>query len=271
MSTFLDALRSDRVLLMDGAMGTELQKVGLKPGERGEEWNVLHPERISAIHKAYAAAGAEVLLTNTFLAVRCSEPAIVAAKAVESAREHGRWILGDLGPFDDSDTPDDLIAAFAECDGILIETVSDLAPVVRVLKANAGRVPVLASATFLRDDQGIRTSTGLTPEQWASEVERLTGVRAIGVNCGRDIGMKECVEIVHRYRDATHLPIFARPNAGTPKFRKEEWVYPHSRAYMASWLPELLEAGVKMIGGCCGTTPEYIAGFKMVIDAWNGE
>jgi len=94
-------------------------------------------------------------------------------------------------------------------------------------------------------------------------------VQGLGVNCGREIGMKECVEIAHQYRDNTHLPVFVRPNAGTPKFRNEQWVYPHSPEYMASWLPELLAAGVRMVGGCCGTTPAHIAAFKKVIDEWN--
>ena len=135
----------------------------------------------------------------------------------------------------------------------------------------ADRTSILASATYLRDENGIRTFGGLTPEQFAGQVETYSHIIAVGVNCGRDIGMKECVEISHRYRDATHLPIFVRPNAGTPKFRNGSWVYPHSPEFMASWLPELLQAGVRMIGGCCGTTPAHIAAFKEVIDEWNAD
>jgi len=276
--SFHDALRSDHVLLMDGGMGTELQKFNLQPEEGFKSWNVLHPERVASVHRAYAEAGADTLLTNTFQVTQAAlerrkvstSTSDIAAAAVALAQQQNRWVLGDIGPFDSSEDVSDLIAALSECDALLVETVSNVTPVAMVLKVNEGRLPVLASATFLRDDQGIRTFEGLSPEEWAREVDGLMGVRAIGVNCGRDIGMKECVEIVQRFRDSTHLPIFARPNAGTPKFRNETWVYPHSPAYMASWLPELLAAGATMIGGCCGTTPAHIAGFRMVINAWNG-
>jgi methionine synthase I (cobalamin-dependent) len=291
MSDFIEALHSDRVVLMDGAMGTELQTLGLAPGAACEEWNVLFPERVGSVHRAYAAAGAEVLLTNTFMATReglerrdCrTSPALVAATAVEVARQHGKWVLGDLGPFQDENsfTVDDgweygcgdVVAAFAECDGILLETLADTQPIGRVLKqltkSARQQTPILASATYHRHRSGIRTFMALTPEEWVRKVEKLTSVVAIGINCGREIGMKECIEIVHRYRDATYLPVFVRPNAGTPKFRNERWVYPHSPEYMASWLPELQQAGVCMVGGCCGTTPAHIAEFKKVIDEWN--
>ncbi len=315
MSTFVDALRSGPVLLMDGAMGTQLQKRGLKPDECGEEWNITHPDQVSAIHRSYAGSGAEVLLTNTFQSTAaaltrrgctCSPKETVEA-ALNLARVHGRWIVGDIGPFADSSPANEperqfiwplsvvaaaiasrdrramlsalaaldcseVVAAMTSCDAILMETLSDFAPVIRALNSVAGmpqRPPFLASATYLRDGNWIRTYSRLTPQQWACEAEKHSGIVAIGVNCGRDIGMKECVEIVHRYRDNTYLPVFVRPNAGTPKSRNEQWVYPHSPEYMASWLPELLEAGVRMIGGCCGTTPAHIAAFKNVIDEWN--
>ena len=122
----------------------------------------------------------------------------------------------------------------------------------------------------MRDASGnIKTRQGYTPGQWARKTDNISAIIAIGVNCGREIGMKECVEIVQQYRDNTSRPIFVRPNAGSPKLRNEKWVYPHSPEYMASWLPELLEAGATMIGGCCGTTPAHIAAFKKVIDEWN--
>jgi len=92
---------------------------------------------------------------------------------------------------------------------------------------------------------------------------------ALGVNCGRDIGMEDVIEIIRRYRNVTDLPLFARPNAGTPKRVGKRWVYPHTPAAMAARLPELLEAGVAMLGGCCGTTPEHIAAFRPIVEQWN--
>jgi 5-methyltetrahydrofolate--homocysteine methyltransferase len=94
-------------------------------------------------------------------------------------------------------------------------------------------------------------------------------IAALGANCGRDIGMPQMLDVVEQYRDNTFRRVFVRPNAGTPKQVEDGWVYPYSPEYMASWLPELLEAGVCMVGGCCGTTPAHIAAFRKVIDEWN--
>jgi 5-methyltetrahydrofolate--homocysteine methyltransferase len=289
MTSFLDALRSRRALLMDGAMGAELQKLGLKPEECGEEWNLTHPERVASVHRAYAEAGAEVLLTNTFQAIGSAlerrgcrlPPSRVVYAAIGLAREQGKWVLGDIGPFEDVHRFDerkqkciwpcvDVVPPMSICDGILVETISDIRPLVMALemKPAACHLPFLASATYLRTDGGgFRTFNGHTPETWVQQV----GPRAaaLGVNCGRDVGIKECVEIVRQYRDNTELPIFVRPNAGTPKLENGQWLYPHGPEEMASWLPALLQAGVRMIGGCCGTTPAHIAAFKKVIDEWN--
>jgi 5-methyltetrahydrofolate--homocysteine methyltransferase len=92
---------------------------------------------------------------------------------------------------------------------------------------------------------------------------------ALGVNCGRDITIDDCAEIICRYRTVTDLPLFARPNAGTPTNVDGQWVYPHTPEQMAAELPKLLEAGVSMVGGCCGTTPAHIAAFRRVVDDWN--
>jgi 5-methyltetrahydrofolate--homocysteine methyltransferase len=289
MSRFLDALRSGRVLLMDGAMGTELQRAGLKPGECGELWNLTHPEKVRAIHQAYVDAGAEVLLTNTFQA----NPAVlqrhdlagqlgkICQAAVDLAREAAgpeRWVLADVGPFpvENQDDFDRLAVALAAtgADGLVVETCSDPIFPVRLLKAHSRQElqapPMLVSLTYRRDRKvRVENIDGLSPSDLAASVEKYSGIAAIGVNCGRDIGMAQIIEVVQAYHSVTHLRVFARPNAGTPKQVDERWVYPHSPQYMATWLPELLTAGVSMIGGCCGTTPDHIAAFKPIVDAWN--
>src|SRR5439155_108011 len=170
MSRFREALQSGRVLLMDGAMGTELQRAGLQPGECGEFWNLTKPEAVRAIHEAYVDAGARCLLTNTFQA----NPTALA--------KHGK----------------------------------------------------------------------------SEQLESINRA-ALGVNCGREIGMSEIIQIVRRYRQVTDLPLFARPNAGTPERSAKRWLHPQTPADMAARLPELLETGLAMIGGCCGTTPAHIA------------
>jgi 5-methyltetrahydrofolate--homocysteine methyltransferase len=276
---------------MDGAMGTELQHAGLRPGECGEQWNLTHPERVRAIHQAYVDAGAEVLLTNTFqahpfhlarfgLEDRLEEINCQAVVLVRKAAGRSRFVLGSVGPifdpFGKTEFPDlkslgRVLASLENVDGFLLETCSSPRALAAVRYAfhrvpEVETTPLLLSLTYRRDASGrLVTHSGLAPETYARHAES-HGVAALGVNCGRDIDMDDIIEIVRRYRRETDLPLFARPNAGTPTKQGERWVYPHTPEAMAARLPELLEAGVSMIGGCCGTTPEHIAAFRAVMD-----
>jgi 5-methyltetrahydrofolate--homocysteine methyltransferase len=285
---FLEALRSGRALLMDGAMGTELQRAGLKPGECGELWNLSHPEKVRAIHQAYVEAGAEVLLTNTFQASpaalqrykagdRCEALCRAAVSLAREAAGPQRWVLADLGPCSEEDCASwpDFVRALAAAgpDGFLVETCSDPNTIIRLLKVLASDhrrpFPVLVSFTYLRDRDGrSRTIGGLPPAKMVRWVESYS-VAGLGVNCGRDMGLAQTLEVVEAYRDNTHRRLFVRPNAGTPRQVEGRWEYPHTAEYMASWLPELLAAGVSMVGGCCGTTPDHTAAFRPVVDKWN--
>ena len=130
-----------------------------------------------------------------------------------------------------------------------------------------GRIDVvLLSLTYQRDPKGkIVTLSSHSPE-WFAKRAKDWGVAALGVNCGRDMDMSDIIEIIRRYRQVTDLPLFARPNAGTPTKQDGRWVWPHSAESMAARLPELIEAGACMVGGCCGTTPEYIAAFRRVLN-----
>ena len=112
------------------------------------------------------------------------------------------------------------------------------------------------------------TFTSARPEDCARAAQRY-GAAAVGVNCGKEIGMTDMAEIVQRYRDVCDLPIFVRPNAGSPS-RNRLALSLHAPETMAAGLLPLLEAGVAMVGGCCGTTPEHIRAFREVVDAWNG-
>jgi 5-methyltetrahydrofolate--homocysteine methyltransferase len=295
MADLLTTLRSGRVLLMDGAMGTELQRAGLRPVENAAAWNVLHPERVRAVHQAYLAAGAEVLLSNTFL-IHCTSygeghvglPWYGWVAAFDVLGPTAAYRLAAVGPvagdpagreFDDLawlDIPDRCRRRSRhDCchvpDGALLETCST--PRVRyalqALQRRTTGLPLLLSLTFHRGPDGrLVTASGHAPEWFARRAEGY-GAAALGVNCGRDIGMDDVIEIIRRYRQETDLPLFARPNAGTPQRVGDRWVYPHTPAEMAARLPEMLEAGVRMVGGCCGTTPEHIAACRPVVDAWN--
>jgi 5-methyltetrahydrofolate--homocysteine methyltransferase len=286
MPRFLEALHSGRVLLMDGAMGTELQRAGIREGDCYEGWNLTRPDTVRAIHQAYVDAGARCLVTNTFQAnltalgrhgLHHQLTAInrAAVEIARSVRGPAPFVLGDIGPFEPTspDTARPLVESLDAADGLLLETCSDLRNLAAVLKV--GRIvrpgeslPVLFSLTFRRTSGGeLRTADGHRPEAYARKV-RDYGIAALGLNCGRDIGMDEVIEIVRRYRQVTDLPLFARPNAGTPTRIGDQWHYPHTPEQMAARLPELLEAGVVLVGGCCGTTPEHIAAFRPVIDDW---
>jgi methionine synthase I (cobalamin-dependent) len=282
MSRFLDALRSGRVLLMDGAMGTELQRAGMGDAECYELWNLTHPEQVRTVHQAYVHAGAEVLLTHTLQSNpealnrhslreqldRINQAAVGLAR---DAAGPGRFVLADVGPAESLDrtTAQEMMLSFRGADAVLLETCSDVRLLPPCLDARPDGWPVLVAFTFLRTPDGkLRTRHGDSPEACARMAAAFP-IAALGVNCGRDIGMEECIAIVRQYRQATDLPLFARPNAGTPTGSGGKWVYPLTREQMASRLPELLEAGVTMVGGCCGTTPEHIAALRPIVAAWN--
>jgi 5-methyltetrahydrofolate--homocysteine methyltransferase len=293
MAGLLQALHSGRILLMDGAMGTELQRAGIGPEECHERWNQTHPNRVRAIHQAYADAGAEVLLTNTFqanpghlahfgLEDRLEEMNRAAVSLARKAAGRSNFVLGSIGPivdplsgkeFADHKMLPRVLSSLDEADGILLETCSSpraLAVVQYAFHRLAGvETPLLLSLTYRRSPAGrLVTFSGHAPETYARHAER-HGVAALGVNCGRDINMEDIIEIIRRYRAVTDLTLFARPNAGTPTKQGDRWVYPHTPEAMAARLPELLEAGASMIGGCCGTTPAHIAAFRTAIDVWN--
>jgi 5-methyltetrahydrofolate--homocysteine methyltransferase len=285
-SQFVDALRTGHVLLMDGAMGTELHKAGLLLGERGELWNRIHPDRVLAVHSAYVAAGADIILTNTFLAnpeqlalhnlhESLGELNQLAIELAQHAAGPYCHVLGDVGPFGVlGEGIREMCSPFLNVAGLMMETWSDAVSADRFLNSLHAHqrfddLPVLLSISYNRDWLLDPAKASIGPERWADWTNAHPRVVALGVNCGREIGVAECAEIVRRYRSATDLPIFARPNAGTPVRVDDRWVYPRSPAQMAAELPCLLEAGVSLIGGCCGTTPAHIAAFRSVINQWN--
>jgi methionine synthase I (cobalamin-dependent) len=127
----------------------------------------------------------------------------------------------------------------------------------------------MVSLAYQRNGKGkLVTQSGHSPE-WFARRAKDWGCVALGINCGKDIGMDDIIEIVRRYRQETDLPLFARPNAGTPTRKGKKLVYPLTPQALADRLPELLGAGVCMVGGCCGTRPEHIAACRRIIDEWN--
>jgi len=289
MSRFLEILYSGRVLLMDGAMGTELQRAGIGEDECYELWNLTRPESVRAIHERYVSAGAECLLTNTFQAnprhlakhgVKASVEEIngTAIRLARSVAGDDRFVIGDVGPIafsrsDDMALLDRVLSSLADADAILLETWSDrLAPLsaqrAKRQAINKRGIPVLLSIAYQRSSSA--EASAFLPEPEAIGIlAQAFEVDALGINCGRDIGLDDVIGILRRYSKVTNLPLFARPNAETPTREQNRWIYPQTPEKMARRLTELLETGVCMVGGCCGTTPEHIAAFRPVVEEWN--
>jgi len=294
-SSLLDALGT-RVLLGDGAMGTELQQAGLESGGCGEAWNLDQPERVLAIQRRYAEAGSDVLLTNTFGASRimldrhdeAARTADINRAAVAIAREAlgGRgFVLGDIGPFGGLMEPYGEIAradverAFREqaralveggADGIIIETQTALEELELAIAAakEAGARVVIGSIAFDRmvDEDDVRTMMGIGPEQ-AAEFMAERGCDLAALNCGTGVDMAMVARIVARYRATCDLPVMAQPNAGQPVLVDMQVRYNETPEQMGAGLAGLLAAGPRIVGGCCGSTPQHIRRFRALLDA----
>lgn len=284
--TILEALQTGP-LRADGAMGTQLQAAGLEPGACGELWNLERADQVESIHRRYRDAGAQLITTNTFGANRIllaqhevqDKVADINAAAVALARRAAGpdgWVLGDIGPFGgllaplgDHD-PDAIYAAFVEqaaalhragADAIIIETMTAIEEAVLAIRAarSAGAPVVIASMAFDRTRVGARTMMGETPEQAAGAMLD-AGAAIIGANCGSSLAISDYVDILTRMRAvAPGVPLLAQPNAGQPRWLDDRIVYPASPAQFAEGLCDLLNAGARIVGGCCGTTPEHIA------------
>lgn len=276
-----------RVLLFDGGMGSLLQEKGLGPGELPETWNILHPEILTEIHKSYLDAGADIILANTFGANRFKYNengpyglAEIVEAAVRNAREavrqagHG-YVALDLGPTGKLLKPmgdlefEDAVSVYAEIvregaacgvDLILIETMSDtyeLKAAVLAAKENS-HLPVFATTIF--DSKG-KLLTGGTPKSVVALLEGL-GIDALGINCGLGpVQMKEFAKELLQYAS---VPVIVNPNAGLPRSEGGKTVYDIAPEEFASVMGEILDLGVSMAGGCCGTTPEHIRLLKEV-------
>jgi 5-methyltetrahydrofolate--homocysteine methyltransferase len=298
--SFLDALQR-RVLLADGAIGTELQKGELEPGGCGERWNVEHPDRILAVQRAYAEAGSECLTTNTFGASRvmleqhgCADEAGQIVRAgVRIARDAfgGRpgFVLGGMGPLGrlleplgdlsevqarEALTEQAVTLVDAGVDAIIIETETGLEELGIAIAAarEAGAPCVIGSMAYdvIRDGTDLRTMMGVSPEG-AARFMTEAGADVLGVNCGKGVDAAWAATAVQRYASVSDLPTLAQPNAGLPVLEDMKVVYKQAPEDMAEGLPDLLAAGVRVVGGCCGTTPEHIRRFRSIVDSWNSQ
>lgn len=267
-------------LFFDGGTGSILQEKGLQPGELPETWNLLHPDRILDLHRGYLEAGADIYNTNTFGANRLKFPenldeivtaAVKLAKEArtQAGRDEDAYVALDIGPTGKLLAPmgdlsfDDAVDIFGEvvrigaregADLVLIETMNDsyeAKAAVLAAKENCD-LPVFITCVF--DGSG-KMLTGGTPESMVAMLEGL-GVDALGVNCS--LGPAQMIPIVERLVKAAHVPVLVNPNAGLPKSVDGRTVYDVAPEAFAGYMKQIAELGAAAVGGCCGTTPDYI-------------
>ena len=270
------------ILYLDGGMGTLLQKQGLTPGELPERWNITYPEVITKIHRDYFDAGSNVVNTNTFGAniLKFSKDELdeIVKAAVENARaasaeskgDQPKWVALDIGPtgrmlkpYGDFDF-EDAVSVFAETvrlgvkygvDLIFIETMNDSYETKAALLAakENSDLPVFVSNAYGEDG---KLMTGADPAAMVAMLEGM-GADAIGVNCS--LGPKALCGVIEEYLKYASIPVLLKPNAGLPRSVNGQTVYDVLPEEFALDVTELTQKGVRIAGGCCGTTPEYIS------------
>jgi 5-methyltetrahydrofolate--homocysteine methyltransferase len=285
---FREALHAGKTLIADGAMGTNLQPLGLPKGTPGEVFLLQKPEAVLSVQRAFIEAGADILLTCTFggTSIRLEASGLkdrateINRKAVALAREVAgseTYIAGSIGPTGlllqplGPLTPEAAQESFAEqartlaeagVDLLVVETQFDLAEAeaaVRGAQSVTG-LPLVCSFSF---DRGTRTMMGVRPAQMAKAIAEW-GADAVGINCGRSLD--ENLQALTEVRAATTLPIWFKPNAGLPHMEGTDTpVYDVTPESMAACVPQWLSAGAQIVGGCCGTSPAHLAAIAQAV------
>lgn len=275
-----EALQDDRVLVFDGAMGTMLYQMGVFINRSYDALNLQDPDVVREVHRQYVKAGAEIVETNTFGATRphlephglADEVVRVNRRAAEIAREavgEDRYVVGAIGPLGIRLEPygptseEEARALFAEAiegllaggvDGFVLETFSDLREMHQAMQAVRAvtDLPIISQMTIQEDG---RTTYGSLPADIARTLDRW-GADVIGLNCS--VGPAPMLEAIEQMTPVTTRKLAAQPNAGMPREVDGRKMYMSSPDYMAKYAKRLIQAGVRLIGGCCGTTPEHI-------------
>lgn len=272
-------------------MGTELQRRGLPPGECPEEFNITHPEIVQAIYRDYFSAGSDIVETNTFganrsrlalhrLADRVQEISSASAELAREVCPAGRYVAGSVGPTGDILEPlgprslreaQDMFSEQAEAlasggvDVIYVETMMAIEEAEIAVRAarETTDLPVVATMTFEMGKAGLRTMWGVSVE---TAVNRLTdaGAHVVGANCGR--GFEDMIAIITEMSTFTTLPLIAQPNAGIPEWEEGDSVYRETPEIIKPKAEKLLDLGIAILGGCCGTNPGHIRMMRQLLD-----
>jgi 5-methyltetrahydrofolate--homocysteine methyltransferase len=286
--SFTDALASRAVLVADGATGTNYQNMGIEPGVAPEEWVVDAPDKVQELHRRFRDAGSDLVLTCSFGAssLRLADEALhgraveVNRRAAELAREAvGGDVLvaGSLGPTGHLADPlgpltrDLAVATFAEqaraltdggVDLLVLETFFSLDEGLWAVEGvqSASDLPLVVSYSF---DQGTKTMMGLTPTQVVEAFAPL-GIAAVGANCGKSLDETDLI-VDELVAAADGLPLWVKPNAGVPRMVGDQVIYDAGPEDLAAHVARYVESGARVVGGCCGSTPEHVAAIASVL------
>jgi 5-methyltetrahydrofolate--homocysteine methyltransferase len=294
---FLDQIRQGKIFVADGAMGTMLFQRGLNPGDCPEALNLSNPEMLREIAGLYLEAGADIIQTNSFggsplklaaygldeKADEINRMAVEAVKSAVSGKE--AYIYGSCGPcgrilkpYGDTE-PDEVYDSFriqakalieAGVDMICVETMTDLNEAQLAIKSArdlSDDLPIMATMTFDPTPGGFYTIMGVDIKTASAGLEEAGG-DIIGSNCGN--GIENMIKIAYGFKAATSLPIIIQSNAGLPRMEGTTPVYDETPEFMAEKSRELVELGISVIGGCCGTTPEHIRAIKQMTISMKG-
>ena len=286
---FLNFIKNQQIILLDGAMGTQLSKRGAEAGVS----NLSNPEIVLEVHKDYARCGCHAFITNTLtmnriyiethgLGLDVRDVNLAGVRIAKQAADENQYILGNISSTGKMLEPygtykeADFYSTFREQAGILaeggvdafiIETMFDLREAICALKAckDTDSLPVIVSMAFMTVSDGGRTIMGSSAQDFA-ETAAAAGADVIGTNCG-DLDPAEMSEVVSCLCNATSLPVMAEPNAGKPKLIKGKTEFDMDPDTFAAGIRKCIDAGARLVGGCCGTTPEHICAIaKMAED-----
>lgn len=271
-------------VLFDGGIGSAIIAMGISPGVIPDEWNITHEENIRSIHKAFFQAGAQVATTNSFGSNKEKLSAFGLEDKIESINRKaaliarsvcppGRYVVGSMGPtgklmlpssnytvkdFKRAFTPQILGLIQGGIDAFLIETqyqLQEALAAISVAKEHS-QLPCIVTMTFQKYKKGYFTMNGDSTEQCLQALEE-AGVAMVGANCS--LTSQEIIELALHLRQLTDLPLLIRPNAGNPILEGDQTVYTQAPEDFAQHMCSLFKSGINAVGGCCGTTPEFIS------------
>ncbi|MFO7524496.1 MAG: homocysteine S-methyltransferase family protein [Ignavibacteriaceae bacterium] len=289
-----ELLKSEKILVSDGAWGTYLFKLGLQPGHCPEEWNLSHPEAIVEIAESYIKAGSDIISTNSFGGNKLklsqygleqdTENLNMSAALISRKAAGSKIVFGSIGPtgiflITGEVTEQELYESFAEqssslakggVDGILLETFYDLEEAQIALKAVKENTKLSVACTFTFDKQpdgSYRTITGISPADMTNRLSMLE-VDIIGTNCGQ--GFQNITEITAAIRKVnSNIPLMVQANAGLPINVDGKIVYTETPENIIPFVNKLIDLKVNIIGGCCGTTTDHIKTIRNIVDIYN--